>query len=334
MNQTVGQMQSATSGDILSPLMQLSDCTCCPRDCHADRLSGELGYCNTGAGFSIGAICAHRGEEPPVMGAHGICNIFFSRCNMACRYCQNWQISRSRGAIINHQFELCDLMAQIDKIIAGGVRTIGFVSPSHVIPQVEVIIRAVRSHYGNDCPAFVFNTSSYDKLETIRRLDGMIDLWLPDLKYLNESVGLHISDTPNYPAIATTAIKEMFRQKGASLLMGEDGYAVSGLIIRHLVLPGHVENSKAVLRWISQELSHTVHISLMSQYHPTARVKDHPDLGRTLHPEEYAEVVDYFHELGFYRGWFQDLTSPSNYRPDFEYDHPFEFDPTLDPDEE
>lgn len=331
MNPPAGVSSIKLPSDLLMPLKQLADCTCCPRDCHADRLGGKFGYCNVGAGFSIGAICAHRGEEPPIMGDHGICNIFFSRCNMACRYCQNWQISRARGSIINQEMSLDEVISQIESIMSTGCRTVGFVSPSHVIPQVQVIINALKARGSK--AVFVYNTSSYDKAETIRAFDGQIDVWLPDLKYLDEEVGMAISDTPNYPAIATAAIREMFRQKGSSLLIGEDGYIESGLIIRHLVLPGKLENSKAVLRWIARELSHTVHVSLMSQYHPTARVKDHPDLGRTLHPEEYAEIVDYFHELGFYRGWTQDVTSPSNYKPDFEYEHPFEFDPSLDPEE-
>jgi putative pyruvate formate lyase activating enzyme len=143
---------------------------------------------------------------------------------------------------------------------------------------------------------------------------------------MDENLAREYSDTPDYPAIATAAIKEMYRQKGANILLGDDDVIHSGLIIRHLVLPGHVENSKAVLRWIAEELSPSVHISLMSQYYPTPAVRNHPKLGRTLHPDEYEEVVVEFERLGFWRGWVQEPGSPHSYRPDFDLSHPFEPD--------
>ncbi|MDZ4722345.1 MAG: radical SAM protein [candidate division Zixibacteria bacterium] len=307
---------------ILKPLEALADCTCCPRNCHADRLGGKFGYCNSGAGFSIGSICAHRGEEPVIVGQHGICNIFFSRCNMGCIYCQNWQISRTRGTVLDQTMTLDQVCNEIEVILDSGVKTVGFVSPSHFIPQVHVIMNALLARGRN--PVFVFNTSSYDKLDTIKALDGKIAVYLPDLKYLDEQMGRETSDTPDYPEIAKAAIKEMFYQKGSNIFIDDDGYIESGLIIRHLVLPGRVSNSLAILRWIAEELSPGVHLSLMSQYHPTARVIGHPDLGRTLLPEEYEEVLAEFERLGFYRGWTQELSSPTNYRPDFNFDHPFE----------
>lgn len=316
----------ANNAGLLAPLEQLRDCNCCPRNCGANRLDpgGKLGYCNSGAGFHIGSICAHRGEEPVIVGDHGIANIFFARCNMGCRYCQNWQISRTRGRILEQEMTLDAVCDQLETLLDAGCKTVGFVSPSHFIPQVDVIMSAIRARGRN--PVFVFNTSSYDKAETIRAFDGRINVWLPDLKYMDEAIGREISDTPDYPAIATAAIREMFRQKGSRLWLDADGHIESGLIIRHLVLPGKIENSKRVLRWIATELSHNVHVSLMSQYHPSARVAGDPSLGRTLHPEEYAEVVAEFEHLGFSNGWTQDLDSPSNYMPDFIHEHPFEWD--------
>ncbi len=307
---------------ILAPLEQLRDCTCCPRDCHADRFGDRLGFCQSGTGISIGSICAHRGEEPVISGEHGICNIFFTRCNMQCVYCQNFQISRRQGEIEEIAVSLPDVIRQIETILERGSHAVGFVSPSHFIPQVRVIMNALAARGRK--PTFVFNTSSYDKVETIKSFDGQVDVWLPDLKYLDDKLGRAYSDTPNYPEIACGAIKEMFYQKGSSIRLDDNGCITSGLIIRHLILPGRIENSKKILQWISSELSPSVHVSLMSQYHPTPLVANHPRLGRTLTVEEYAEVLEEFDRLGFYRGWVQELDSPSNYRPDFAYDHPFE----------
>ena len=308
--------------EILAPLEQLRDCTCCPRNCHSNRFENRLGYCQSGTGFAIGSICAHRGEEPVIVGQHGICNIFFSRCNMQCVYCQNFQISRRLGELLEEKFTLSEVIRQIEKILDRGSHAVGFVSPSHFIPQVKVIINALTAR--NRKPVYVFNTSSYDKVDTIKSLNGHIDVWLPDLKYLDERIGRVISDTPDYPEIACAAIKEMYYQKGPNIWLDDNGCITSGLIIRHLVLPGKTENSKNVLRWIADNLSPSVHVSLMSQYHPTPQVAGHPLLGRTLKFVEYEEVKEEFYRLGFYRGWVQEMDSPTNYRPDFEYEHPFE----------
>lgn len=307
---------------VWAPLERLRDCTCCPRDCHADRFSPALGFCQSGTGFSVGSVCAHRGEEPVISGEAGICNIFFTRCNMQCVYCQNHQISRRREAIEEERLKLPELVERIEGILDLGSHAVGFVSPSHFVPQVEVLMNALAARGRR--PVYVYNTSSYDKAETIRSLEGRIDVWLPDLKYLDESLGRTYSHTPGYPAFACQAILEMFRQKGSNVWLDDSGRITSGLIIRHLVLPGQVENSKQVLRWIADELSPSVHVSLMSQYHPTPWVADHPHLGRTLHPSEYDEVREEFERLGFYRGWVQEMESASNYRPDFTCEHPFE----------
>lgn len=307
---------------ITAPLEQLHDCTCCPRACHADRFAGRLGFCQSGAGFAIGSICAHRGEEPVLSGTNGICNVFFSRCNMQCVYCQNYQISRRQGAVDDELVTLAEIIRRIESILDSGSHAVGFVSPSHFVPQVQVIINALKAR--GRSPVFVYNTSSYDKVETIKSFDGIIDVWLPDLKYLDEPLGRAYSDTPNYPDIACAAIKEMFYQKGSSIRLDDNGCITSGLIIRHLVLPGRVENSRRILQWIAHELSPTVHVSLMSQYHPTPLVAHHRRLGRTMTVEEYNDVLAEFDRLGFYRGWVQELDSPDHYRPDFTHEHPFE----------
>jgi len=303
--------------------LDISNCTCCPRECQADRTGDKLGWCQSGDGVMISSICAHRGEEPLLSGQHGICNIFFAHCNMQCVYCQNYQISRNHTS--GHGLtRLEDVVPEVESIVAAGARGVGFVSPSHSIPQMLDIIGALNERGHRE--TYVYNSNSYDKAEIIRHLEGTIGVYLPDLKYMDERLAREYSDTPDYPAVATAAIKEMYRQKGATILLGDEDVIHSGLIIRHLVLPGHIENSKAVLRWIADELSPSVHISLMSQYYPTLAVRNHSKLGRTLHPEEYEEVVAEFERLGFWRGWVQELGSPHSYRPDFDLSHPFEPD--------
>ena len=300
----------------------LANCTCCPRECGADRTGSKLGYCQSGESLAISSICAHRGEEPVLSGQHGICNIFFAHCNMQCIYCQNYQISRNEGDLDAATMPLPSVIHQINEILSGGATLVGFVSPSHSIPQMLKIIDTLKTL--DRRPFFVYNSNAYDKLSTIKFLEGTIDIWLPDLKYMDEQLGREYSDTKDYPDIAKVALKEMFYQKGSNIRLDDDGNIESGLIIRHLVLPGHVDNSIAVLRWIAKELSPSVHISLMSQYHPTSHVANHPKLGRTLRAVEYEAVLEEFDRLGFYRGWVQELGSPFAYRPDFDRPHPFE----------
>jgi putative pyruvate formate lyase activating enzyme len=191
-----------------------------------------------------------------------------------------------------------------------------------VLPQtLRIVDRLVNR---TPRPRFVYNSNGYDRHDVLRDLEGTFDVFLPDMKYMDARLGKVLSGVNDYPEVAGRAIREMYRQMGANVLLDDDDEVVRGLIIRHLVLPGYVENSKAVLRWIADELSPSVHISLMSQYYPTPTVADHPSLGRTLSAEEYGEVLEEFERLGFYRGWVQDPASHDSYRPDFRRDHPFE----------
>jgi len=301
---------------------QLNHCILCPRHCGADRYSDKLGYCKTDAGFHIGSVTVHKGEEPVISGKMGICNIFFSRCNLQCIYCQNYQISRNKGKIIDYNYSLNDLTEKIISVLDTGVRIVGFVSPSHCIAQMKMIINALRQR--GKRPVIVMNTNAYDNSETLHILEGMIDIYLPDFKYMDSRLSKNYSDVSDYPDIALKAIREMYRQKGSILRYDDEGQAESGLIIRHLILPGHVENSLAVLRAIAEELSTSVHISLMSQYYPPEPVKDHHVIGRRLNKDEYKRVVNEMESLGFYNGWIQELESSSSYVPDFVKEHPFE----------
>ena len=306
----------------LTPLEELNNCSLCPRNCNADRFSEKLGYCKTGVSFNISSICIHHGEEPVISGNNGICNIFFTNCNLQCIYCQNWQISVNRKHRNETEMPLEQVILEITSILNRGINMIGFVSPSHVIPQVKIIIDVLHSlgYY----PAIVYNTNGYDKPETLKSLEGIIDVFLPDFKYMDPVIAKECSDAEDYPEIASKALKEMYRQKGSVLHLSDQGTAESGIVIRHLVLPGNVQNSLKVLRFIAEEISPKLHISLMSQYYPTPGVSCHPFLKRSLKKDEYQVVVDEMEMLGFSNGWIQDLDSRHNYQPDFKRKHPFE----------
>ncbi len=300
----------------------LESCTLCPHECRVDRLRKDSGICRTDAAINIASICIHRGEEPPISGPEGICNIFFTGCNLHCIFCQNHEISQPGRISIKGIMDLNAVLGRIEEIMKGGIRAVGFVSPSHVVPLVKVIIAGLHSRGLN--PVTVYNTNSYDKIETIKSLDGLIDIYLPDYKYITSAIASDYSGSDDYPQIALKAIKEMYYQKGSTLVIDDQGRAEKGLMIRHLVLPGHAEESKNVLRSIADELSPGVHLSLMSQYHPTKYVTEHPLLNRLLYKEEYQEVVETMNALGFRNGWVQDMESNNSYSPDFTKEHPFE----------
>lgn len=297
-----------------------NSCTVCPRTCGADRAAGILGFCKTGNGFAIASICLHHGEEPVLSGKTGICNIFFSHCNLQCSYCQNCQISRNDS--LYEMMDMREILSRVGRCLDQGIRCVGFVSPSHQIPQMKAIVSSIREMGRN--PVIVMNTNAYDRREILESLEDTVDIYLPDFKYMNPILSAEYSGAADYPEFALKALREMYRQKGSNILMDDDGLARSGLIIRHLILPGHVENSRQCLRAIAEELSPSVYVSLMTQYHPGLYVKDHPHLGRIITHEEYNEVLEEYYRLGFHRGWVQEFDSPSHYLPDFTKDHPFD----------
>ena len=304
------------------PLSQLADCTLCPRNCHANRLSGKTGWCKSDHSFSIASICLHHGEEPAISGTSGICNVFFTNCNLQCIYCQNFQISDTRAERSTDNMDLPEVISGITRFLDQGIGRVGFVSPSHFIPQMQVIIDVI--HSLGYKPVWVYNTNGYDKAETLRSLEGVIDVYLPDFKYMDPQLSHDFSGARDYPEHAMKALREMMRQKGATLLLGDDNTAESGIIVRHLVLPGQVENSLHVMRFLAEEISPRIHVSLMAQYFPTKRVKDHPRLGRGVTENEYQQVVDEMDRLGIVNGWIQEFESNEFYRPDFDQPHPFE----------
>lgn len=300
----------------------LQSCTICPRECRVNRVAGERGYCGIDAGLNIASVCLHRGEEPVLSGTDGICNIFFAGCNLRCIYCQNHEISQQDSFKMKTAFELPELLNQVSEILSQGINSVGFVSPSHMVHHVRAIIEGLHANGLN--PVTVYNTNSYDKPDALRSLDGLIDVYLPDYKYVTPVLALELSDARDYPSVALKAIREMYYQKGSTLRINEKGAAENGMLIRHLVLPGYAEESKKVLRSIAEEISTGVHISLMSQYHPAWLAEDHPNLGRLLYKAEYDSVVEEMDRLGFRNGYVQDMESNVSYRPDFSRENPFE----------
>jgi len=309
-------------GDILASLEELRTCNICPRKCNADRISEKKGYCKSGTEFSISSICIHRGEEPVISGSKGICNVFFTNCNLQCVFCQNWQISDNSLDHSSEHMDLDEVLRQITLILDTGINILGFVSPGHFIPQMKIIVNTVK--YKGYEPTIVYNSNGYDDVEQLKLLEGMVDVYLPDFKYMDNRIAARYSDAKDYPEIALNAHKEMFRQMGSNLIVDNEGYAMRGMLIRHLVLPGHSENSMEVLEAIADELSPNVHVALMSQYYPSHRSRDYKPLSQEVDPKEYKKIVKKMTDLGITHGYVQGIESSGHYRPDFETNHPFE----------
>lgn len=303
-------------------MKELVNCTLCPRECAVNRNEGKMGYCGSDSGYNIGSICLHHGEEPVISGKYGICNVFFTGCNLQCVYCQNYQISRRKGRLRETKYTLEEVTDIIIQHLDKGIEAVGFVSPTHYSPHVRAIIN--RLHSRGYSPVTVYNTNGYDKVGILSSFEGLIDIYLPDFKYFDPEIARQFSDADDYPATVKNSILEMYRQKGSTVVLNDNGQAVTGMIIRHLVLPGQAKDSINILKWIAGELSQSVSISLMSQYYPTVCVANHPVLGKKLTLAEYQEVREAMESLGFHQGWIQDHESAENYKPDFSIDSPFE----------
>ncbi len=306
----------------MEEIQQRQRCTLCPRACGADRDGGH-GSCGTGTGtgFEVASVTVHHGEEPVISGTDGLCNIFFSGCNLQCIYCQNYQISRNTDRIPGSTLSLPELIGRITVILDRGIENIGFVSPSHMVPQVRAITREL--HRLGYFPIVVYNTNAYEKVETLRSLEGLVDVYLPDFKYMDKSLAAHWSGVADYPSVACSAIKEMYRQKGNRLFFTDSGKLRSGMIVRHLVLPGAVASSIGVFRFLAEELSNRLAVSLMAQYQPTRHVMGLPPLHRKITAAEYEQVATEVERLGFENGWFQEYDSAEQYNPDFTLPSPF-----------
>jgi putative pyruvate formate lyase activating enzyme len=297
----------------------LGSCTVCPKDCGNDRLRDEIAACYSGRLPIVSSYTAHFGEEPVLSGTGGAGNIFFGNCNLRCVYCQNYQISQAwkeqRKNEITHE-RLAEMMLELQ---ARGCHNIGFVSPTHFAPQMARAI-LIAARQGLKLP-IIYNTNAYDSVEVLKLLDGIVDIYLPDLKYADSAAGFQFSKVRDYATHARNAIEEMHRQMGDELVFGEDGLLKRGLLIRLLVLPNDIAEIEQNLRWIRDELSPRTAISLMAQYYATNKAATDPRyilLSRRISQGEWFEAVSLLDELGMEEGFMQEYESASHYyRPDF-----------------
>ncbi len=295
---------------------RLAACDICPRECGVNRLANELGFCRSGRLPIVATVCSHHGEEPVISGSRGSGTVFFGNCNMRCVYCQNHQISQDHKAQRSNEIEpqaLAGRMLYLQDEL--GCHNINLVSPSHFVPQiVRAVLEAVPM--GLRLP-LVYNSSGYDSVESLRELDGIVDIYLPDLRYASDRWGRRFSRVPDYVARARAAIQEMYRQVGDLAVDGE-GIARRGLIVRHLILPNGFAGSRESLAWLAGEVSPTVTVSIMSQYFPAHRAQRIPLLSRKISASEYSEVVKLIDELGLENGWIQEMGAAEDYLPDFQ----------------
>lgn len=276
-------------------------CLLCPHKCGINR-NMAYGRCKAGNKIEIGGYSLHKFEEPCISGEHGSGTVFFSKCNMNCVFCQNYEISNLGNG---KKIEIADLVKIFLEQQAKGAENINLVSPTIYADKIaEAVIQAKKC--GLKLP-IIYNSNGYENVETLKLLNGIVDVYLPDLKYFYNDLGKKYSKVKNYFEIATTAIKEMYNQVG-SPIFDENGMIKKGLIIRHLVLPNNLENTRQVLKWIKENISHKVYISIMAQYFPAYNAKDYTEINRKLTFDEYLEVEDFLDEFDFENGYMQDFS--------------------------
>ena len=285
------------------------NCTLCPRQCGVDRTAGRLGFCRMPGQLRAAKAMLHYGEEPPISGAFGTGAVFFSGCTLRCVYCQNREISESgKGKALDSG----RLRKIFERLIDEGAQSIDLVTPTQFLPDILPALTP-------KLPVpVVYNCGGYERVETLRRLEGLVDVYLPDLKYADNALAARLSRAPDYFETATAAIREMYRQVGSAVL--KDGQLTRGLLVRHLVLPGHLDNSLRVIEWLAETFpKRDVLVSLMSQYVPVG--EQEPPLDRRLTAEEYAGAVSWLELCGLKNGYVQDAAAATTeYLPVFDFE--------------
>ena len=291
---------------------ELSSCTICPHNCKVNRNNGQIGRCRSGNKVKIALASVHNYEEPCISGKNGSGTIFFSNCNLSCIYCQNYKISQlGKGYELSVE-ELANIMLEQQE---KGVNNINLVTPTMYAYQIIEAIKIARKN-GLNIP-IVYNTNGYENVKTIQDLNGYIDIYLPDLKYYSNELSKKYSKVDNYFKYTTEAIKEMYRQVGCPVF-DENGIIQKGLIIRHLVLPNHFQNSKHVLKWIKENMPEDTYVSVMAQYFPTYKAKEDDLINRKLTKKEYKEIEEFLYTLDLRNGYMQELGEhEEEYVPDF-----------------
>ncbi|MDD1647969.1 MAG: radical SAM protein [Methanomicrobiales archaeon] len=283
-------------------LTLLEECRVCPRHCGVNRLEGEQGYCRTGRHAMVSSSGPHYGEEPPLVGRRGSGTIFFTHCNLRCAFCQNYEISQGGEGVEISAERLAGIMLGLQEV---GCHNVNFVTPTHVVPQILEAV-AIAAEFGLSIP-LVYNSGGYDSVDTLRLLDGIFDIYMPDAKYGSDDVALRLSDAPGYVSVNQAALREMHRQSGDLVI--QDGIAVRGVIIRHLVLPHGLAGTNAVLRFIADELSRDSYVNVMPQYRPCGRIFDdaveplYRELQQPLRLSEFREAIQIARHHGLHRGF-------------------------------
>ena len=279
----------------------LSRCELCPHCCGVNRLAGEQGRCRSPATPVVASANIHMWEEPPITGTRGSGTIFFGGCTGRCRFCQNYPISQLG---VGREVSLERLAGMMVKLQEKGAHNINFVTPTHY--AVAIIAALPLAVEQGLCVPLLYNSSGFERVATLRQLEHVIDIWLPDAKYASDQVALSLSGFPDYTAHNRLALREMYRQVGDCLELSEDGTAVRGLIIRHMVLPNGLSGTRQVMQWIAEHLSTQVHVSLMAQYFPAYECVGDSTLGRKITAAEYEEAVAVLDEVGLENGWVQE----------------------------
>ena len=305
--------------------MDLSDCTLCPRSCRVNRLAGRIGYCNVTADLFAARAALYYHEEPVISGSRGSGAVFFAGCNMGCVFCQNYAIAKAMTGTQLSSGRLTEIFLSLQE---QGAHNINLITAEHFLPQVIRSLRDAKDQ-GLTLPV-VYNTGTYERVEAIQALEGLVDVWLPDFKYISPRLSLAYSHTPDYFQYASKALQEMVRQCPEPLFSdgshtldapddADDPLMVRGVLVRHLVLPGSTQDSMDILKYLHDTYGDQIFISIMNQYTPMPQVKDDPNLGRKLSSEEYEKVVDYAISLGITNGFIQEEgTASRRYIPAFD----------------
>jgi putative pyruvate formate lyase activating enzyme len=280
---------------VIESQKHLAACDVCALKCLVNRRQGETGSCKTGEYAKVSSFGPHFGEENPIRGYNGSGTIFFARCNLRCQYCQNYSISQINTGQVVRPEQLSSMMLELQNM---GCHNINLVSPSHLVPQILAGI-FIAAQNGLQIP-LVYNTGGYDSLAMLHLLDGIIDIYMPDMKYANAQVGKKYSKIPNYPKINQAAIKEMHRQVG-DLQINSDGIATRGLLIRHLVLPNNLAGTKKIVSFLANNISPNTYLNVMDQYHPAFQSNTLPDINRQISDEEYQQAVQWAQTAGLKR---------------------------------
>ena len=278
-------------------LEKLADCVLCPRNCHVNRVANQTKVCGTGRYAIVSSYFAHFGEERCLRGSRGSGTIFFSSCNLCCVFCQNYEISWPGEGRPAEPEELAGMMLRLQE---QGCHNINLVTPGHVVPQIlEALLVAVER--GLRLP-LVYNTSAYDSLDSLALMDGVVDIYMPDFKFWEPESARRYAKAPDYPETARRAINEMHRQVGP-LVTDEQGVALRGVLLRHLIMPGSVAGTAEIMNWISRELGPETYVNLMAQYHPACRVTEnqYPEINRCISPSELEQAVAAFRSAGLSR---------------------------------